>query len=379
VYFVEKTKGLNKAKRFDYLLFIAVILLTTIGLIAVYSATRKMPGNVNGNRMMITQIAGIIVGLISAFAFCWMDYKDLKSLGYVFYAGTIMLLIAVIFFGSGESIGSRSWLKVGGVSLQPSELSKIALIIVASIYFEKIKDDNYKRKDIVKLIIYAALPMGFILGQKDFGTLMVFVVILFFMVFICGLPYKYIVAIGSFFIASLPFLWFFVLNDTRKARIWVFLKPDSDPMGAGYNVSKSKIAIGSGELWGQGITQGLQTQNMGVPVRESDFIFTVIGEEMGFIGSGLVILLLFFILFRCLYIAANSSDSYGTFLVTGVLGYYSFHTFENIGMTLGILPVTGVPLPFVSHGATSMIANYMAIGLVLSVSMRRHKTIFQDQ
>lgn len=378
MYFVEKTKGINKAKRFDYLLFFAVLLVTAIGLIAVYSATRKMPGNVDGNRKMITQIAGLVVGMISAFAFCWVDYKDLKSLGYVFYAGTIMLLIAVIFFGVGEDIGSRSWLKVAGVSLQPSELSKIALIIVASIYFEKIKDDTYTTKDIVKLIIYAGLPMGFILGQKDFGTLMVFVVILFFMIFICGLPYKYIVAIGTFFIASLPFLWFFVLNDTRKARIWVFLKPDSDPMGAGYNVSKSKIAIGSGQLWGQGIMQGLQTQNMGVPVRESDFIFTVIGEEMGFIGAGLVILLLFFILFRCLYIAANSSDSYGMFLVTGVIGYFAFHIFENIGMTLGVLPVTGVPLPFVSQGATSMVANYMAIGLVLSVSMRRHKTIFNE-
>jgi len=307
-----------------------------------------------------------------------MDYKDLKSLGYVFYAGTIILLIAVIFFGVGENIGSRSWLRIGGVSFQPSELAKIALIIVVSIYFEKIRDENYTTKDIIKLIIYASLPMVFILGQKDFGTLIVFVVIIFIMVFICGLPYKYLTIMGGAFVASLPILWFFVLNDKRKARIWVFLKPEADPMGEGYNVLKSKIAIGSGQLWGQGLTKGLQTQNMGVPVRESDFIFTVIGEELGFIGCSLVIILLFFILFKCLYIAANASDSYGMFLVTGVTGYFAFHIFENIGMTLGLLPVTGVPLPFVSHGATSMIANYMGIGLVLSVSMRRHKTIFND-
>jgi len=378
VYFVEKTKGLNKAKRFDYMLFFAVLLVTSIGIAAVYSATRRMPGNVNGNRMMITQITGLMIGLISAFVFCLMDYKDLKSLGYVFYAGTIILLIAVIFFGVGENIGSRSWLRIGGVSFQPSELAKIALIIVVSIYFEKIRDENYTTKDIIKLIIYASLPMVFILGQKDFGTLIVFVVIIFIMVFICGLPYKYLTIMGGAFVASLPILWFFVLNDKRKARIWVFLKPEADPMGEGYNVLKSKIAIGSGQLWGQGLTKGLQTQNMGVPVRESDFIFTVIGEELGFIGCSLVIILLFFILFKCLYIAANASDSYGMFLVTGVTGYFAFHIFENIGMTLGLLPVTGVPLPFVSHGATSMIANYMGIGLVLSVSMRRHKTIFND-
>jgi len=378
VYFVEKTKGINKAKRFDYMLFIAVVLLTAIGLAAVYSATRKMPGNVNGNRMMLTQLAGLAVGMVCSFIFCWMDYKDLKSLGYVFYAGTIMLLIAVIFFGTGEDIGSRSWLRIGGISFQPSELAKIAFIIVTAIYFEKIKDNNYTKKDILKLIIYASIPMGFILGQKDFGTLIVFVVIIFSMIFVCGLPYKYLIAIGGLFLASLPILWFYVLNDKRKARIWVFLKPESDPMGSGYNVLKSKIAIGSGQLWGQGLTKGLQTQNMGVPVRESDFIFTVIGEELGFIGSIAVIILIFFILLKCLYIAANASDSYGMFLVTGVVGYFAFHTFENIGMTLGVLPVTGVPLPFVSHGATSMIANYMGIGLALSVSMRRHRTLFKD-
>lgn len=379
MYFVEKTKGINKVKRFDYILFIAVILVTSIGIVAVYSATRKMPTNVNGTRMMITQIAGLCIGLVCAIIFCFIDYKDLKSLGYLFYAATIVLLIAVIFFGSGENIGSRSWLKIAGVSLQPSELAKIALIIVSSIYFEKIKEGGYTRKDLIKLVVYSGIPLAFILGQKDFGTTMVFVVILFTMIFIAGIPYKYLAILGGGFIATLPILWFFVLNDARKSRIWVFLNPDADSQGAGYNVFKSKIAIGSGQLWGQGITKGIQTQNLGVPVKESDFIFTVIGEEMGFVGAVAVILLLFFILLRCVYIAANSRDLYGTFLVSGVVGYFAFHIFENIGMTLGILPVTGVPLPFISHGATSMIASFMGIGLVLSVSMRRQKTIFQDE
>lgn len=379
MYFIEKTKGINKVKRFDYLLFFAVILVTGIGITAVYSATRNMPNNINGNRMMITQIAGLIIGVTAAIIICIIDYKDLKGLGYIFYAGTIALLIAVLFFGTGENLGSRSWLKIAGVSIQPSELAKIALIIVTSIYFERLKDGNYTSKDVLKLITSAAIPLGFILYQKDFGTTLVFVVILFTMIFICGIPYKYLAYMGGTFLASLPIIWFFILNDKRKSRIWVFLNPDADPLGEGYNVAKSKIAIGSGQFWGQGITKGLQTQNRGVPVKESDFIFTVIGEELGFIGAMSVIVLLFFILLRCLYIAANSRDSYGLFLVSGVVGYYAFHVFENIGMTLGLLPVTGVPLPFVSHGATSMIASYMGIGLVLSVSMRRQKAIFNDE
>ena len=143
MYVVEKTKGINKIKRFDYLLFIAVLLVTAIGIVVVYSATRKMPNNVNGNRMMITQIAGLIIGVACAIIFCNIDYKDLKSLGYIFYGGTILLLIAVIFLGTGDGIGSRSWIKIFGVSLQPSELAKIALIIVTSIYFEKIRDNEY--------------------------------------------------------------------------------------------------------------------------------------------------------------------------------------------------------------------------------------------
>lgn len=373
MYFVEKTKGINFLKRFDYILFFAVILITLIGIVAVRSATLTMTGS---RRMMITQLAGITIGIIAALIMSRIDYKDFKTLGVLYYIGCIGLLVLVLFIGTGEDLGSRSWLKVGPVTIQPSEFAKIGFILVISIFLERIRDGNYTAKDVIKLLLYTVIPIGLVIAQHDFGTTLVYIFIFFVMVFIAGVPYKYILGLGGAFTASLPFLWFFVLNENRRNRIRVFLNPEMDPLKAGYNTIKSKIAIGSGQIYGQGLFQGIQTQSKGVPVRESDFIFTVIGEELGFIGAVAVIVLIFFIILRCIFIARNARDNYGAFMVSGVVAMLAFHSFENIGMTMGLLPVTGVPLPFVSHGATSIISNYLAIGIVLSVSIRRKKTIF---
>lgn len=376
MYFVEKTKGINLVKRFDYILFISVLLLTGIGLVAVRSAVLTYAG---ANRMMLTQLAGIFLGVTASLILSRIDYKDFKTLGVLFYMGCILLLIAVLFLGKGDSLGSRSWLDLGFVSIQPSELAKVGFILVISIFLERIKDGNYTGKDVMKLLLYAGIPTGLVIAQHDFGTTMVFVFIFFVLVYIAGISYKYILALGGTFVASLPFLWFFVLNETRKNRIRVFFNPDMDPQGAGFNLNRAKMTIGSGGIYGQGLFQGIQTQSNGVPVKESDFIFSVIGEELGFIGAAITIILIFIILLRCIYIAKNARDHYGAFLVTGVIAMLTFHSFENIGMTLGLLPITGVPLPFVSHGATSMIANYLAVGVVLSVSMRRKKTMFDAE
>ncbi|MFZ5985961.1 MAG: FtsW/RodA/SpoVE family cell cycle protein, partial [Bacillota bacterium] len=170
--------------------------------------------------------------------------------------------------------------------------------------------------------------------------------------------------------------WFFVLNEKRKDRIRVFFNPELDPLGSGWNVIRSKMAIGSGQIFGKGLFKGIQTQNSSVPVKESDFIFSVVGEELGFVGAVIILVLVFFILMRCVYIAKNARDSYGSFLVTGVTSFLAIHFIENIGMSIGLLPVTGIPLPFVSAGGSSMLTNYIAMGIVLSVSMRRQRVIF---
>jgi rod shape determining protein RodA len=212
-----------------------------------------------------------------------------------------------------------------------------------------------------------------VLLQKDLGTALVFAFIFLTFIYIAGIPYRFIFILCGGLMLSLPFIWVYVLNDKRKERILTFISPERDPQGAGYHVIMSKMAIGSGQLFGQGYGSGILTQNRRVPVNESDFIFSVVGEELGFIGGIIFILLGLFIILRCIHIAKNASDSYGSFLVIGVTAMLAFNFIENIGMSIGVLPVTGLPLPFVSQGGTSILANYIGIGIVLSVSLRRKK------
>ncbi len=375
MYFVEKTKGLNIVKNFDYLLFSAVLLLSTLGFLVVRSATLTRADG--GFRIAVSQLAGLVIGITLAVIMSYIDYKDFKLFGSGLYIVSVILLIVVLKFGSGEELGSRSWLNLGFVTLQPSEVAKVAFIMVASIFLERILEGQ-GRGNFIKLIIYSSIIIGLVVIQKDFGTTMVFMAIFLIMLFICRVPIKYFV---SMVVAIIPvglIMWFFVLNDKRKSRIISFLYPELDPQGAGFNVLRSKYAIGSGQLWGKGLFEGIQTQNNMVPVKESDFIFSVIGEELGFIGAVVIIFLLFFILIRCIYIAKNSRDKYGSIMVIGVAGMIAVHTFENIGMSIGILPCTGIPLPFVSQGATNLVTNFMAIGIVLSVSARRKKVIFNS-
>jgi rod shape determining protein RodA len=213
--------------------------------------------------------------------------------------------------------------------------------------------------------------------QKDFGTTMVFLFIIVTMLFIYGIKYRYFLIVLGFGVLSSPFAWFFALNEKRRDRIRVFIDPERDPLGAGMNVSRSKLAIGSGQITGKGLFEGPQTQNSAVPVKESDFIFSVIGEELGFIGALIIILLIMVLLIRCIYIAMNAREHFGSFMVVGISSMFAIHFIENIGMSIGILPVTGIPLPFISAGGSSMVTNLTAVGILLSISMRQKKVIFQ--
>ena len=374
MYFVEKTKGINFVKNFDYYLFFAVIVLSLVGLMAVSSAVSTMS---SGSRTMTVQAISLILGVVLSIVISTIDYKDFKILGFIFYGLSVGLLVLVLLIGTGDSLGSRSWLNIKGISFQPSEISKIAFVIVLSVFLERIYDGQDGRKNnILKLIAFSVVPIGLVVAQRDYGTTMVFLFMLSVMIFICGIPYRYILSLIGTFALSTPFIWFFVLNEARKNRLRVFLDPELDPQGAGFNVLRSRLAIGSGQIWGKGLYEGIQTQNSMVPVKESDFIFSVIGEELGFIGTITVVLLVLFILIRCLYVAKKSRDTYGSFLVVGMLSMMGIHFVENMGMTIGILPVTGIPLPFVSAGGSAMITNYIALGVILSVSMRRRRNIW---
>lgn len=381
MYFVEKTKGTNFIRQFDYPLFLAVLILSLIGVAVLKSAV----GTTGVSSVWLRQVIFLITGIILAFITSTIDYKDFKTLGIVVYIVSVILLILVLIIGD-EANGSTSWLNLPVIGrFQPSELAKVAFILVIPVFFERLKEGQQVGKNTVKLLVYTAIPIALVFLQPDAGTALVFIFTFIVMLFIYGIPYKYFfIAIGSI-AASAPFMWLFILPSHIKSRFLTFILPNTDLQGKGLQVSRSKMTIGSGQLFGKGLFHGLQTQNsssmassFNVPEKQNDFIFSVIGEELGFIGTMLVLALVCFILFRCLYIARNSRDEYGSFMVIGITAILAFHFIENIGMNIGVLPVTGIPLPFVSQGGSALITNYISLGILLSVSMRRKRAIFNS-
>ena len=377
MYFVEKTKGLNFFKHFDFTLLTEILLLSLAGLFILFSALKYD----NSEKRLIVQAVALILGIIIAFIISAIDYKDFKILGWLFYFISLILLVYVIKKGVGlEQMGANSWIVIPVIgSFQPSELSKITFIIVIAVLLEKLKESQeYKFKDILKIFVIAAMPIGLVILQPDFGTAMVFIFILVVMLFAFGIKYKYLFAA---FIASIPasaFTWFFLLNEKRKERILTFLSPGSDPQGAGYQVIRAIRTIGSGQMFGKGWLQGPQTLRGTVPERATDMIFTVVCEQFGFIGAVLLMILICAILMHCLYVARNSRDLFGSYVVVGLTAMLGFHFFFNIGVCIGIFPVSGIPLPFISSGGSATITNFISIGIILSVSMRRKRAIFNN-
>ncbi|HOQ36436.1 MAG TPA: FtsW/RodA/SpoVE family cell cycle protein [Acetivibrio sp.] len=374
MYIVEKTKNFNFFKSFDYILFLEIIILSVIGCFVARSAVNTFS---TSRKMMIVHIGCLAVGALLAVLISFLDYKDFKIPGILFYFFTIALLVLVLFIGTGEDLGSRNRLVFMGFTFQPSELAKISVVIVGSIFLDRIYNgEKNKAANIIKFVVYSSIPVLLIVVQKDFGVVAVFLCALFIMVFFCGLRYKYIFMMLGAGVLTAPFVWFFLLNDKRRDRIRVFLNPNLDPLDAGWNVIRSKMAIGSGKIFGKGLFKGIQTQNSMVPVKESDFIFSVVGEELGFVGAVVILLLVFLILMRFLNIAKNARDTYGSFLVIGLGSFFAVNFIENIGMSIGLLPVTGIPLPFISVGGSAMLTNMLSVGIILSVSARRHRGRF---
>ncbi len=390
MYYVEKTKGTDYFKQFDYPLFAAVLLLSVYGIIALRSALGSpsstdtlLPGISN---VWLKQVICLGIGIIAAIVISAIDYKDFRTLGIVLYLGSIALLVLVLIIGK-ETHGTMGWIEVPFIGgFQPSELSKVAYVVIVPLFFERLKEGKNVGKNVVKLIIYALLPIGLVLLQPDVGTAMVFVFAFVVLLFIYGIPYKYfLIAIGAF-AAAAPVVWLYVLPMKRfdhiRDRILTFIFPENDLLGDGLQVYRSKVTIGSGQIFGKGIFHGLRegvTSSMfKVPENETDFIFSVIGEEMGFVGSVLFVLIVFFLLFRVIQISVSARDLYGSYMAVCVAAMLGFHFIENIGMCIGVMPVTGIPLPFVSQGNSSLIANYLNIGILLSISMRRKKTIFNS-
>jgi len=348
-----------------------------MGITTISSATQAFKEG-GTNRYFIMQIVWVLSGLVLLIITAAIDYSMFRMYYKLIYCANILMLVLVLLVADKVN-GARSWLGIGSLGIQPSEFMKISLIIFFARKIEDFEDDINNLKNLGILFLYAALPLGLILMQPDLGTAMVIVFTIVGMLFMAGLNIKIIMGGAVAAAASVLAVWFSpvpILKPYQKFRILTLFDPQADPLGSGYHMTQSLIAIGSGQLFGMGFGKGLQNEGKFLPESHTDFIFSILGEEFGFVGGILLIILFASLIFRCLRIARIAKDKFASMIVVGVMSMIIFQMFQNIGMTIGLMPITGITLPFVSYGGSSMWASMIGIGLVLNVGMRRHKINF---
>lgn len=360
---------LGALRYFDFYLLISALFLMTIGSIAIYSlaVTRGQM------ELLYQHLAIICLGLIVMVLAASFDYRKLKGLSPLFYLIGLGLLL-VIMIGGVTQFGATSWLSVGLFQFQPSEPMKLFLIVILA----RILSSNYKNMTLGKLIFtlgLVAIPVVLIIEQPDLGTGGVIIFITALMLLNAKLPKKYWIALGIISLLVGLVIWF-NLEGYQLARIKTFLNPSEDPYGSGYNVIQSMIAVGNGGMYGQGIGEGTQSQLDFLPVAHSDFIFAVVAEASGFFGSIFVVVLFSTLILRTLIVASGAQDHFGAFLGIGIASFWALQFIVNAGMVLGLAPVTGITLPFVSYGGTSMITNLLALGVMESIAISKRKTKF---
>lgn len=358
-------------RNFDWVLLTATFLLLGFGFAIIYSTTFSLTGSSESIQQMV--FAGI--GILGLIGLARMDYRQLKKFSGVLYLLTIIMLVATRLFGSTK-LGATRWIDLGFFQFQPSELAKVFMVIVMAKFFAENVEQMHKPQVFIKSLVYIGIPTILVALQPDLGTALTFAIIWGSMLLVSNIKKRYVAGVAGLGIVAMPIVYQFFLKDYQKHRILTFLNPAADPTGTGWNVAQAKIAIGSGQIWGRGLGHGPQSQLNFVPFKHTDFIFAALAEEMGFVGAFAVILLFGAILYRTLRIAMLSRDHFGMFLATGIFAIILFHVFINIGMNLGIMPVTGIPLPLVSSGGTSVVITLLCIGMLESVFIRYKKIDF---
>jgi rod shape determining protein RodA len=353
---------------YDWILLLQITLVAAIGIVNLYSATSAWSGP--ATPIYLKQLSWFGLGLLIMTLLCLFDYRHLEYLGFPAYGVTLVLLLAVLVAGR-TSMGATRWLSVGGVSLQPSEVMKIVIIIVMARYLtDKSNPQGFTLRELVVPGALLLVPVLLVMKQPDLGTAMLLLAIGGTMALFAGIRRSAVVTLGFAGVAAAAGGWF-LLHDYQRQRIYTFLNPESDPLKSGYHIIQSKIAVGSGGLFGQGFRQGTQAQLSFLPERHTDFAFSVFAEEWGFAGCLLLLVLYLLIVLWGLYVARRASDRFGMYLALGVSAMLFWHIVVNLGMVIGLLPVVGVPLPLFSYGGTSMITTMTGVGLLLNVSMRR--------
>ena len=357
----------------DWILLIAALATTVFGSMLVWSASRAdMASDSDPTSYLKRHAINVVVGIVLGFLASRIDYRWLRAYTPIIYGLSVVLLILPFLPGIGATIaGARAWIDLpGGMTLQPSEFAKVAVILMMAVLLSEKRDVEAepRDRDVLLSMLVAVLPIGIILLQNDTGTVLVLGSVALSIIAVSGARTRWVIGlIGGAVVGILLAIQLGLLKEYQVQRLTSFIDPTADASASAYNANQARIAIGGGGWEGYGLFQGPQTQGKFVPVNESDFIFTVVGEEFGFIGAAVLILLVGVILWRAVVIAYRADDLYGRLVATGIVAWLGFQTFENIGMTMGIMPITGIPLPLVSAGGTSMMATWIAIGLLQNV------------
>ncbi len=360
--------NLQNLKNLDWPLFAVSILLILVGLTVIFSTSFDQSSPISLNNFY-RQVFFVILALFFYFLVKSINYRLYFSFTAVFYLIIIILLASLLIFGQGVR-GAKSWFHLGIFRLQPSEYAKIVMILVLAKYLSKYSPRVLRFKHFFLSFLYTLIPISLIAKEPDLGTAFILFCIWLGMVLIRGVKKWQFVFILSVVILGMILSWFFMLQDYQKTRLLVFLHPTKDPLGAGYNVLQSMIAVGSGQLLGRGLGHGPQSQLKFLPEQHTDFIFAVIAEELGLVGGAIVLFLFLFLFYRLYKISLTSSDNFGKLIITGVFVMLFSQTFINIGMNVGIMPITGLTLPLVSYGGSSLLTTMIALAIVQNIKLR---------
>lgn len=357
---------------FDLTLFLSAILLMFIGIACIHSATHHEVRS-GLSTYTVRQIQWCVSALLVMFIVLAFDYRSLVRWGYGLYILSILMLLLVMVMGS-EIKGAKSWIRLGPMNWQPSEQVKIFLCLALTRYFAHLRDqvDSLTTRHLIVPGLLFMIPVGLILIQPDLGVAMVCIPIFVGIIFVAGLRAKTILLWCLLGMISVPVAFKVVLKPYQQQRVLTLWDPESDLRGSGWQTVQSKIAVGSGQIHGRGYLKGKQSQLGFIPEQHTDFIFSVLAEEFGFVGSTVVVGLYLILFARAMRIASQSKDREGTYLVAGLVSYMAFQSFYNIGMVVGLVPITGIPLLFMSYGGSYMLGTAMAMGLILNVGMRRY-------
>ncbi len=357
----------SRIKKIDWPLVVAVLLLVTVGLLSIYSVSQK-----GEKKIFERQLIYVVLGFFLFFIFALFDYRIFRDNNFVLlglYFFGVALLVGVLLFGR-EIRGASSWFRIGQWGFEPVELMKVVVILVLAKYFSLRHIEVYRLRNLIISGLYIIIPLVLILLQPELGYALIMILVWLAVVIVAGIRLKHIFLLVLIGVIVFSVSWFFLLQDYQKERVISFINPHADPLGEGYHVIQSIIAIGSGKLFGRGLGYGTQSQLDFLPEQHTDFIFATIAEEWGFLGSVFILVLFGLLLYRLIKISLTSSNNFARLFSIGLAAMFLFQAVINIGMNMGLLPIVGIPLPFVSYGGSSMVMGFIALGIIQSIAVR---------